>query len=129
MNSITRLGTYEEVRSKAPQWMASIMDELRSRIATTHPEAVEVARTKEGAVTYGVGEKKMSEAYVYLAPFKNWLNVGFYHADKLEDPDELLEGTGDRLRHIKVRGEGPDIETIMGYIWRSKAEREKSLSA
>ena len=124
MRSIERPGTYQGLRAKAPDWMASTMDELRRRISVGHLDVVEVARAKEGAVTYGIGEKKMSEAYVYLAPFSEWLNVGFYHADALEDPEDLFEGSGARLRHIKVRPEGPSIETIMEYIWRAKAERE-----
>ncbi len=31
------------------------------------------------------------------------MNLGFYHGVDLADPDELLEGTGKRLRHVKLK--------------------------
>jgi hypothetical protein len=39
----------------------------------------------------------------YIAPMKNNVNFGFYEsAPVLEDPDGLLEGTGKRMRHVKL---------------------------
>ena len=31
------------------------------------------------------------------------MNLGFYHGAMLPDPDGLLDGTGKRLRHVKIR--------------------------
>jgi hypothetical protein len=39
----------------------------------------------------------------YIAPMKNNVNFGFYESTPvLEDPDGLLEGTGKRMRHVKL---------------------------
>jgi hypothetical protein len=31
------------------------------------------------------------------------VNLGFYYGAQLLDPEDLLEGTGKKLRHVKVR--------------------------
>jgi hypothetical protein len=35
--------------------------------------------------------------------FKDHVNVGFFFGAELEDPQRLLEGTGKRGRHVKLR--------------------------
>lgn len=45
----------------------------------------------------------MSEARCYLMPQKDYVNLGFFRGTSLPDPENLLEGTGKKLRHIKVR--------------------------
>ncbi len=42
-------------------------------------------------------------AFGYVAVFKDHVNVGFFHGASLEDPGRLLEGTGKRMRHVKLR--------------------------
>ncbi len=44
----------------------------------------------------------MSEAYCYLIPFKDYVNFGFFHGATI-DSDGLLEGTGAKMRHTKIR--------------------------
>jgi len=45
----------------------------------------------------------MSEAYAYIMPQKTYANRGFYHSASIADLHPALEGTGARLRHIKIR--------------------------
>ena len=66
------------------------------------PEVVEVPWPKQKIIGYGVGPKKMSEHFCYIAIFKTRLNLGFFYGAELPDPDHLLEGTGKLLRHIKI---------------------------
>jgi Domain of unknown function (DU1801) len=39
----------------------------------------------------------------YVNSFKSHVNVGFFHGASLEDPAGLLEGSGKRMRHAKLR--------------------------
>ena len=39
----------------------------------------------------------------YVNVFKAHVNVGFFLGAELEDPAGLLEGSGRRMRHVKVR--------------------------
>ena len=41
----------------------------------------------------------------YVNVFTSHVNVGFYHGAALADPAHLLEGTGKRMRHVKLRPE------------------------
>jgi hypothetical protein len=45
--------------------------------------------------------------WAYVNSFKSHVNVGFFSGALLEDPAGLLEGTGKRMRHVKL---GPDRE-------------------
>lgn len=41
-------------------------------------------------------------AFGYVNAFKDHVNVGFFHGAQLNDPAGLLEGTGKRMRHVKL---------------------------
>lgn len=68
---------------------------------------------------------------------KNYVNFLFFFAVDLPDPENLLEGTGIRIRHIKVRSiedaDNPALrkiaraawETAPGSIAKLQAQREK----
>jgi hypothetical protein len=53
----------------------------------------------------------------YVNAFKAHANVGFFHGAMLADPAGLLEGTGKRMRHVKLRpGKGLDDKALSGLI-------------
>jgi hypothetical protein len=39
----------------------------------------------------------------YVNAFKAHVNVGFFQGAALDDPAGLLEGTGKRMRHVKLK--------------------------
>ena len=47
--------------------------------------------------------KMMSEDYVYIVLCTKWVNPGFYAGADFPDPEGLRQGTGAKLRHVKVR--------------------------
>lgn len=103
---------------------------LRAReiVHELHPGAVEVVWERQRIAGYGVGPKKMSEHYAYLAPQTRHLNVGFYRGSLLEDPAGLLEGTGKLLRHAKVvDADALEGKPLRALLVAARAEREKAL--
>jgi hypothetical protein len=44
-------------------------------------------------------------AFGYVNAFTAHVNVGFFQGAEIADPEGLLEGTGKRMRHVKVRPE------------------------
>ena len=42
-------------------------------------------------------------AFGYVNAFRAHVNVGFFFGAMLDDPAGLLEGTGKRMRHVKLR--------------------------
>ena len=53
----------------------------------------------DGCPTACVGDA----AFGYVNAFREHVNVGFFTGAFLSDPDGLLEGTGKRMRHVKLR--------------------------
>ena len=41
--------------------------------------------------------------FAYVNSFRSHVNVGFFYGAALEDPAGLLEGSGKRMRHVKLR--------------------------
>ncbi len=74
----------------------------RSLIFDVYPEVVEVPWPRQNVACYGIGPKKMSEHFCYIALHKNHVNLGFNQGAELPDPEGLLEGPGKMLRHTKI---------------------------
>lgn len=128
MNTITRMGTFDEVVKAATKDVGEICWELRALIAALHPDAIEVPRPGEPSAAYGYGEKKMSEAYAYIMPQKTYANLGFYHGASIASTGSLLEGTGKTLRHIKVRNVAmAQSDEIRAVLLAAMEERRSAL--
>lgn len=54
--------------------------------------------------------------FAYLRFSKKHITLGFYNIDKIIDPDNLLEGSGNTLKHIKVKHTN-DIKTEVITSW------------
>ncbi len=103
MTTDERLGTFEGILKPHVSEIQAIARALRTLMETVHPESVETPRIGEKCTTYGVGPRKMTEAYAHIMPLTASVNLGFYHGIALPDPAGLLEGTGKAARHAKVR--------------------------
>jgi len=75
----------------------------RALIFDVLPQTVEVVWPRPRSAGYGTGPRKMTEQFCWLAPAREHLVFGFYYGAELPDPAGLLEGTGARMRHRKVR--------------------------
>ena len=93
---------FEEMLQTANPQVQKLARAAKSVIEQVMPNVVEVVWPKQNIAGYGVGPKKMSEQFCYIALFKERINLGFYYGADLSDPTQLLEGTGNMLRHIKV---------------------------
>lgn len=54
--------------------------------------------------------------FAYVNVFKAHVNVGFFLGAELKDPAHLLEGTGSRMRHVKVRPGAPLNSKALGAL-------------
>lgn len=123
-----QLGTFEELLALTPPAYRPLMQHVRQLILQLHPEASEVVRLGDRAATYGLGPKKMLEGYAYLMPQAAWVNLGFYQGAVLPDPTQILEGTGAKLRHVKLRTQAEaERANIQALLKAARAERQKTL--
>ena len=126
----TRFGTFDELMDDTTEALRPIARQLRKVVLEVHPEAVEVVRLGDRAATYGLGPKKMSEGYCYVLSYRSWVNLGFYQGAELPDPDGLLQGTGARLRHVKVHSlEATEDPALRALIEAALAERRAVLGS
>src|SRR5258708_6410696 len=59
----------------------------------------------------------------YVNAFQAHVNVGFFHGAALDDPAGLLEGTGKRMRHVKLRpGRELDLAALGDLIEAAYAD-------
>ena len=125
----TKFGTFKDLLEITGEELRPIAIRLREIILELDSDACEVVRLGDKAATFGVGPKKMSEGYAYIMPHKKWINLGFYKGAILTDENGLLEGTGKKMRHIKIHSmedaERPALKTLLKL---ALAERKSALN-
>jgi Domain of unknown function (DU1801) len=68
------------------------------------PESVELIYDAYNAVSAGYGfTGRTTDSFVYVAAYPKGVNIGFWAATLLPDPEGLLEGAGKTSRHVKIR--------------------------
>ena len=61
--------------------------------------------------------------FAYVNVFRAQVNVGVFYGADLRDPKGLLEGTGKRMRHVKLKpGEEPDFAALSALIGAAYAD-------
>jgi hypothetical protein len=79
---------------------------IRGVILEEAPELAErIFRNHASALWFGFGPK-MADMILYVAMASGHVNLGFCRGAALPDPDEALEGSGRRMRHLKFRPAG-----------------------
>ena len=95
------LGKLSDLFAAASKDTLPILKKAHKLLLEIHPDVVIVPRLGERSISYGLGPKKNSEAYCYLIAYKSHVNLGFFHGSRL-GADDLLEGTGQLMRHLKI---------------------------
>ena len=69
-------------------------------------------------------------AFAYVNSFKSHVNVGFFNGASLPDPAALLQGSGKRMRHVKLLpGMDPQATALRELIAASYTDIRQRLSA
>ena len=92
-----RPNDFDAFFAHTPDPLKPVVAELRKLVRKHAPGLAEVM--KYGMPQY-TNEK---HTVVYIMPAADHVNLGFYDGVELDDPKKLLEGTGKRLRHVKLR--------------------------
>jgi len=130
MNGIFRISGAVKRDPSIDVWLKKQPDDLHSiarkwfaRMRECGDEVLELMH--DGCPVACVGDAPFG----YVNVFKDHVNVGFFNGVALKDPAGLLEGTGKRMRHVKLR---PDsaidpsklIDLIDGAYMNMKAVSE-----
>jgi hypothetical protein len=110
MDDVFRLPSAVKHDRAIDAWLGAQRDDLRPLVETWFERmrecGVDVRELMhDGCPTACVGDA----AFGYVNAFKDHVNVGFFFGALLKDPARLLEGTGKRGRHVKLRP-GRDVD-------------------
>jgi hypothetical protein len=87
-------GAFRTILDRSSPPVQDLALATRDLVYEVLPETVEVVWTAQRSVGWGTGERKFSEQFCYLMPFKGHVTLGFYHGAELPDPEGLLPDTG-----------------------------------
>ena len=97
---LTKYG--DEVRTLAVKTRRLVLDVL--------PDADEKTYWGWSNTWYGTSDKS-ADAIFTISPQKAYVSLYFLRGTELSDPDGLLEGSGKKLRHVKIR-DAVDLKTV-----------------
>ena len=131
LSAILRFPTAVERDPAVDSWLNGPPEDLRSIARTWFHRMRECGGDvrelmHDGAPTACVGDA----AFGYVDTFTAHVNVGFFHGATLPDPGGLLEGTGRRMRHVKLRpGADRDPVALDALIDAAYRDIKKRLEA
>ena len=72
------------------------------------------------AIGYGTSDR-LKDGIFHIAVYPKGVNLGFNHGATLDDPQGVLEGKGNQIRHIKIRTTADLARPeIRAYVRRAK---------
>lgn len=84
------------------QRVTELFCDLRQYVLDLYPDSNELLyHTHAFTAVFSISEK-LSDAFCMLPIYTNHLNLGFNKGTLLKDPNKLLTGTGNLIRHIDV---------------------------
>jgi hypothetical protein len=76
-------------------WQSEIVSEVRQIILEAAPEAKE-------SIKWAQPVYETNGPFAYIKAFKNSVNFGFWRGVDLTDPGGLLQGSGEKMRHVRL---------------------------
>lgn len=78
--------------------VATLTNAARQLVLTIAPKAKEQLHPGWKVISY-----RQQKVLCSLCPHSRWVNVQFPVGTSMQDPEQLLEGTGKAMRHVKVK--------------------------
>ena len=94
--------SFDEALAGSNRRVRDLAAGTRALILSVVPDVVEIPWPRQRVIGYGVGPKKMSEHFCYVAVHRDHVNLGFNYGAELPDPGGLLRGPGKLLRHTRI---------------------------
>jgi hypothetical protein len=75
----------------------------RALVLEEAPGAIELLYDAYNAVAAGYSfTGRPSDAFIHIAAYARWVNLGFHRGSELNDPQGLLQGSGRWIRHLRI---------------------------
>ena len=101
-------------------WMAGLEPDQRPVAEAIRKLVLEADPDLSEAIKWGNPTYEKQGRVCYLAATKGYVSLGFFNGASLTDPRRRIEGTGKKMRHIKVRAMS-DIDQQQFAAWIREA--------
>jgi hypothetical protein len=97
-------GQIDTFLAKYSPEIASQLRDARQHLRSLFPRGHELVFDNYNALVFAVSPSERStDAFVSVAGYPKWVTLFFSHGVDLDDPEHLLEGTGSRVRSIRLK--------------------------
>lgn len=93
----------EEFFSESNQEVSGIARAVRRLVLDVRPEVLEALDRGNRIVGYATGPRALKDMWAGVAPHGHHVNLQLANGALIDDPASIIEGTGKRVRHIKLR--------------------------
>ncbi len=98
--------------------ISSLAQKLRKHIKKETAPTIELVGDSTISLNNGYGfTDKAWDCYCAIIVYSRHINISFPSGASLSDPKELLQGSGKRIRHIKIRKfediNHPDVQNLL----------------
>jgi hypothetical protein len=103
----------------------------RTRLRSRFPRGYELVFDNYNALVFGISPTdKSKDAFISIAGYPRWVTLFFLHGITLVDPHGLLEGTGKRVRGIRLtRPSDIDAPVVVDLIEQAVATQASLLAS
>ena len=84
------------------QSLISLFKDLRRYVLSLYPESNELLYHTHALTTAFSASEKLGDCFCMIPIYSKHLNLGFNKGTLLDDPNQLLQGTGKLMRHIPI---------------------------
>ena len=103
-------GTIDDYVKGLGDWRGQVVGEIDALVRKAAPNAT-------GSIKWAQPVYEQEGPFAYVKAFSKSVNFGFWRGVDLSDPNGLLEGTGDRMRHVQIRTpEDVDKEQFAAWV-------------
>jgi len=102
----------------------------RRAVLIEAPEANELVYDAYNAVSAACAfTSRLKEAFCHVAAYSSHVNLGFNKGAELRDPFGVLQGSGARIRHIRIDDPADLRATPLAALLRAAAIQGRTLTA
>jgi hypothetical protein len=116
--------TWDAVLAEHDPAVAQAARVVEALLVEALPDAVVQFDPGNGLLAIGTS-LKMRDLLFAIIPHRAHVNLQLADGVDLPDPDSLIEGTGKRIRHVKVRSAGAAASPAIREIVRAQIEQRR----
>jgi len=112
----------EYVASLNGDWRAETVTSLRRIVDAAAPEA-------SSTIKWAQPVWESDGPFAYVKAFQHSVNIGFWRGAELDDPAGILEGDGERMKHLTLREGDPIPADELSALVRQAVSLNRELGS